>query len=1115
MLRSRAGRAIRRRLPATAAASRLASSAPDGKRSKGKDSKANGDKKGSGGQSGSGKAGGGASLGTLSPDPSAEFRRHPFPAATRRWQVRKRVMERAFARVFDPSSVALLAGTTAAIFGIGVVEGCLIALDPLSPTGALFVSSYAAGNIVPSCLSATLDPRLVATALGLDHTAVLAPLWTDTVAKVVAEAGASGAAADAQPHHPWLADAHGGMRIMSPFGGGPEPAQPSALAGGRGGEGGGEAATAMSLAARTVLSAWLANTRSIAASFMLLAQVVRSVGIVATAGSSYRAAVRAGSEPMLGGVKERFVRLCGVSSDVTALSLAPRRCGEHIVPVFEDVDNTPSQAAVGAAAAAAAQAALAAMMAPPASKPASEEGGIGAMIASATAAVKGSAGEEREDSGSGSGSGAGPSSAPSRAPPPPAYRSGGVVSPAAADRARSRLVGAAHSQWPAYAAAAAEREKAQRLRAADRARTAARRASAAAAAERRSPGAKSAAAPAHAKGKAGKEAEGEEEAAAAAKEEVEDAEAEAAAKAAAEAEAKAAEARAADAKAAQAAAVNVDRPDVDRHGRARQHGSAIASLLGWGGFAAQDVADAEVPVFWRVGAEAYGETDAFAGLGPALHPSCLVKTSTGKRLLVIEADTTNPGEALALARRSSDLSLDDATLGFRQIEAVAKRTGGAKHAVRVLRVVLGDSLRPLTTGGGGKMTVRERIAFTGEADVVVDSRAPILLALLRWLGAVRQRIRLAAAEEAAAEAERAAVRAAEEAEAAAASDGDEDGAEDGPAVDDGADSSSGGDAEAQQGGKGASSADRRAKKAEAAAAAAKEAKRRKAEATAAALASRRRVRSPTAADVSVAGWLAEALEARDEAALAAAARREAAEQGEGDLLGADQDEVFGLGGWLQQALSQSAGYDAEGEGGEEPAGATDVIVDTGSAEYFVSLAAVLKEAGFRAVDAAQVPDREASRRYPRLVYHASTARSVAAALAMIKTKAVDPDLVCVIVDTAAGRRELREAVGGADDEADEQQEGDDGGRQGRGASGRGAAGPPGGGGGKDDSGLEVICAAALWDDLLRAVRTWAREGHTADDIQAELDRRFHRVLAGQQRLTGAHVDDDDAARERS
>ncbi|KAA0177386.1 hypothetical protein FNF27_01164 [Cafeteria roenbergensis] len=925
-------------------------------------------------------------------------------------------MERAFARVFDPSSVALLAGTTAAIFGIGVVEGCLIALDPLSPTGALFVSSYAAGNIVPSCLSATLDPRLVATALGLDHTAVLAPLWTDTVAKVVAEAGASGAAADAQPHHPWLADAHGGMRIMSPFGGGPEPAQPSALAGGRGGEGGGEAATAMSLAARTVLSAWLANTRSIAASFMLLAQVVRSVGIVATAGSSYRAAVRAGSEPMLGGVKERFVRLCGVSSDVTALSLAPRRCGEHIVPVFEDVDNTPSQAAVGAAAAAAAQAALAAMMAPPASKPASEEGGIGAMIASATAAVKGSAGEEP---------------------------------------------------------------------------------------------------PAHAKGKAGKEAEGEEEAAAAAKEEVEDAEAEAAAKAAAEAEAKAAEARAADAKAAQAAAVNVDRPDVDRHGRARQHGSAIASLLGWGGFAAQDVADAEVPVFWRVGAEAYGETDAFAGLGPALHPSCLVKTSTGKRLLVIEADTTNPGEALALARRSSDLSLDDATLGFRQIEAVAKRTGGAKHAVRVLRVVLGDSLRPLTTGGGGKMTVRERIAFTGEADVVVDSRAPILLALLRWLGAVRQRIRLAAAEEAAAEAERAAVRAAEEAEAAAASDGDEDGAEDGPAVDDGADSSSGGDAEAQQGGKGASSADRRAKKAEAAAAAAKEAKRRKAEATAAALASRRRVRSPTAADVSVAGWLAEALEARDEAALAAAARREAAEQGEGDLLGADQDEVFGLGGWLQQALSQSAGYDAEGEGGEEPAGATDVIVDTGSAEYFVSLAAVLKEAGFRAVDAAQVPDREASRKYPRLVYHASTARSVAAALAMIKTKAVDPDLVCVIVDTAAGRRELREAVGGADDEADEQQEGDDGGRQGRGASGRGAAGPPGGGGGKDDSGLEVICAAALWDDLLRAVRTWAREGHTADDIQAELDRRFHRVLAGQQRLTGAHVDDDDDARERS
>jgi hypothetical protein len=102
------------------------------------------------------------------------------------------------------------------------------------------------------------------------------------------------------------------------------------------------------------------------------------------------------------------------------------------------------------------------------------------------------------------------------------------------------------------------------------------------------------------------------------------------------------------------------------------------------------------------------------------------------------------------------------------------------------------------------------------------------------------------------------------------------------------------------------------------------------------------------------------------------------------------------------------------------------------------------------------------------VYHATTARTVAVTLNMVRAKAIDPSLTCVIVDTEAGRLELINAVASIEPA-----------RRYR------------------SGGLEVICAAALWDDLFRAVRDWARQGLTADDIQKNLDDKFHRVLRGQ------------------
>ena len=47
--------------------------------------------------------------------------------------------------------------------------------------------------------------------------------------------------------------------------------------------------------------------------------------------------IRLGEEPLFRGVSQRIIRLCGRTSDVTALSLS--RYGSHIVPIFEDPDS--------------------------------------------------------------------------------------------------------------------------------------------------------------------------------------------------------------------------------------------------------------------------------------------------------------------------------------------------------------------------------------------------------------------------------------------------------------------------------------------------------------------------------------------------------------------------------------------------------------------------------------------------------------------------------------------------------------------------------------------------------------------------------------------------------
>ena len=95
------------------------------------------------------------------------------------------------------------------------------------------------------------------------------------------------------------------------------------------------------------------------------------------------------------------------------------------------------------------------------------------------------------------------------------------------------------------------------------------------------------------------------------------------------------------------------------------------------------------PLFWRTPAGAYGSKRTWAQL--KLHPEWLIRTSTGRRVLVLEADSTNSEEGLVNKQLdldtgdgarteseggwsqsvSTDLTIEDSTLAFRHLEMKA------------------------------------------------------------------------------------------------------------------------------------------------------------------------------------------------------------------------------------------------------------------------------------------------------------------------------------------------------------------------------------------------------------------------------------------------------------
>ena len=149
----------------------------------------------------------------------------------------------------------------------------------------------------------------------------------------------------------------------------------------------------------------------------------------------------------------------------------------------------------------------------------------------------------------------------------------------------------------------------------------------------------------------------------------------------------------------------------------------------------------KLPVYWQVTSGEYGREEMWERL--SIDDSWLFYSRSGKSVFLLEADATVSEQALALVENgASDLDLEEIAQGFRSLSRCARRSGVS--ADRTTRVLLADLQRNYITGGGHRFTLREWIEWYREADILVDARAPLLAALLEWLGQLPNASRLVA-----------------------------------------------------------------------------------------------------------------------------------------------------------------------------------------------------------------------------------------------------------------------------------------------------------------------------------------------------------------------------------
>ncbi|KDO25020.1 hypothetical protein SPRG_09750, partial [Saprolegnia parasitica CBS 223.65] len=134
--------------------------------------------------------------------------------------------------------------------------------------------------------------------------------------------------------------------------------------------------------------------------------------------------------------------------------------------------------------------------------------------------------------------------------------------------------------------------------------------------------------------------------------------------------------------------------------------------------------DGKIPCVWHVPGGKYGFRHSWTGL--RIDRRYMLKTTTGKLILTMEADVTRAEEAFHLMPSTiPDLSIEEASQGFRLIERAA--AARIERPFRSLRVILGDSLQVEQ-----QVHLRARLEAKNECDVFIDAKAIVMLALLKW-----------------------------------------------------------------------------------------------------------------------------------------------------------------------------------------------------------------------------------------------------------------------------------------------------------------------------------------------------------------------------------------------
>lgn len=529
------------------------------------------------------------------------------------------------------------------------------------------------------------------------------------------------------------------------------------------------------------------------------------------------------------------------------------------------------------------------------------------------------------------------------------------------------------------------------------------------------------------------------------------------------------------------------------------------------------------PVFWHVAEGSYSQMSSWSRF--RISSDMFLRTTTGRRLLYLEADTTNHERSLSLSARSTDLTMEDASQGFRLIEAAARRMlddgatlstppppasggiGGGKPSsssssrpmMRTMRVVLGDPRQcesAKTTAR--RRDLRTRIRKLGEADVLIDSQASVLEAVLRWcahVGSPPRRVDEPLAlmsdahrEAAHAAAEVVAEQAEEAAEAAVAQARKKSAAAAKAAVVAEEEETLAVAAVAEHKDLSRFAAPGRASGAADAAVSAVEASRNAAKA--AVDAEEAELLAAIAGAGEAAAWVSAAMlpertivfetdskayGAEVQAVLrrfdVAVIEEEEAERLEEELAEATREAASAYSEAAQAlvaARERVASKAAAGEPvtGGPSGGEADGRLPKAERAKLARLAEIEERLDHVESWSANAAPSHAHAQLPRLVYLSSTSETANAVQSLVRAGVADPARCCAILDKHDGVHMLRALMPLATRRK------------------AAAAGEP------DRPLVEVVDCSVIYDDLLRQVRVWSRLGHSASEIQHELDTRF-------------------------